>query len=268
MAALELELDYDRLAAEYARHRRVHPGVLGRLVAGAGLTAASRVLEVGCGTGNHAAALVGAVGCACVGVDPSAAMLARARARPDPVAVARARAERLPCADGAFDLVYSVDVIHHVRDRAAHVAEAYRVLAPGGWVCTVTDSAADIRRRRPLSSHFPETVAVELDRYPPTDVLRVELAAAGFAEVGEEGVELAYALTDLQPYRDRVFSSLHLIPDEAYRRGLTRLEADLAAGPVPALSVYTLVWGRKGWGRETCQSPGSGGHLQSVVHRS
>src|SRR3712207_7697189 len=40
------------------------------------------------------------------------------------------RAEGLPVPDASFDLVYSVDVIHHVGDRPAAFREAARVLRP------------------------------------------------------------------------------------------------------------------------------------------
>jgi ubiquinone/menaquinone biosynthesis C-methylase UbiE len=236
-------IDYDDLAAEYARHRRVHPGVLADLVERGRLTPESSVLEVGCGTGNYLLSLHERIGCRCVGVDPSAQMLAAARERASAIALVQGQGEALDFPGDTFDLVYSVDVIHHVTDRLAYFREAARVLKPGGRLCTVTDSAEDIRRRRPLTSHFPETVAVELERYPRISALRTEMAASGFANVSETHVELAYELTDIQPYRDRAFSSLHLIPAEALARGIARLEADLAKSPIAALSLYTLVWG-------------------------
>ena len=241
-------LDYDALAAEYACHRRLHPGVLGRLVETGKVAAGSRVLEVGCGTGNYLLALGALTGCTAAGIDPSPAMLAAARERtraasgPREITWHAGRAERLSYAPAAFDLVFSVDVIHHVADRAAFFREAARVLAPGGRLCTATDSAADIARRRPLSSHFPETVPIELARYPAIETLRQEQADAGLTDLSEEYVELVYDLQDAQPYHDRAFSSLHLIPDDAFRRGLARLEADLAHGPVPCRSLYTLLW--------------------------
>jgi ubiquinone/menaquinone biosynthesis C-methylase UbiE len=235
-------LDYDDLAADYARNRRVHPGVLAALAEGIG--PGSAVLEIGCGTGNYAIALLELTGCAAAGVDPSSGMLANARARSDEIDWREGSAEATGLPDGRFDLAYLVDVIHHVRDRGAFAREAWRVLAPGGRVCIATDSAEDIARRRPLSSHFPETVAVELARYPAIATIAAELTAAGFA-VSTDHVELAYGLTDATAYRDRAFSSLHLIPADALDRGLARLDADLACGPIPALSLYTLVWGIK-----------------------
>ncbi|MFN8483774.1 MAG: methyltransferase domain-containing protein [Anaerolineae bacterium] len=238
-------LNYNDLAAEYTRHRRVHPGVLRALIADAGLTAASRVLEVGCGTGNYTVALTEATGCTCEGIDPSAEMLARLRASAPRVRAQVGRAERLDVPPHTFDVVFSVDVIHHVADRAAAYAEARRVLRSGGLVCTVTDSEDIIRRREPLAVYFPESVEVELRRYPPISALTDLMREAGFRGLREERVEFAYGLTDATPYRDRAFSSLHLIPEDAFQRGLARMERDLRAGPIPCVSRYLLLWGVK-----------------------
>ena len=57
-------LDYDRLAADYARHRQVHPEVLRDLATIGKVTGAATVLEVGCGTGNYLVALAARTGCA------------------------------------------------------------------------------------------------------------------------------------------------------------------------------------------------------------
>ena len=237
-------LDYDALAADYARHRRVHPGVVDRLIETGRIGQTSRVLEVGCGSGNYLLLLRELTGCAARGLDPSGEMLAQARARPGAAEVTwhEGRAERPPFPDASFDLIFSVDVIHHVSDRPAYVREARRLLVPGGRLCTATDSAEDIARRRPLSSHWPETIPVELARYPAIETLQVELTAAGFAETVQEHVELSYGLRDAAPYRARAFSSLHLIADDTFTRGLAHLESDLAAGPVACLSLYTLLW--------------------------
>jgi ubiquinone/menaquinone biosynthesis C-methylase UbiE len=238
-------LDYDELDEPYARHRRPHPGVLGRLLSGVPLSPRALVLEVGCGTGNYAIALAARSQARTRGLDPSRRMIAQAARRSPALHWSVGRAEALPFAAGAFDLAFSVDVIHHVADRPAFFREAWRVLGPEGRLCTVTDSEADIERRIPLSAYFPETVAVERQRYPPIAGLTREMQAAGFVAITEESVELEYLLTDAAACRERSFSSLHLISEEAFRRGLARLETDLAQGPVRARSLYTLVWGSR-----------------------
>lgn len=236
-------IDYDAVAAAYARSRRIHPRVLEALCRD--VDAGSTVLEVGCGTGNYITAIQATTDCTGWGVEPSAGMLAQARARSEAITWRQSSAESLVglVSERSFDLVFSVDVIHHIVDKPAYIRQAYRALKPGGRLCTATDSAWMIRNRVPLSSYFPETVEHELARYPCIDDLRGWMVEAGFENVREETVEWCYDLVDAQAYRDKAFSALRLIDEAAFARGLARLEADLAQGPVPCVSRYTLLWG-------------------------
>jgi ubiquinone/menaquinone biosynthesis C-methylase UbiE len=238
-------LDYDVIATEYTRHRKVHPEALRGLLSTSGVGSASKVLEVGCGIGNYIIALEALAQCSCWGVDPSARMLSRARERSGKVSFQLGKAEKLDFPRDFFDLVFSVDVIHHMSDYRAYFREAYRVLRLGGKVCTVTDSEWIIRHREPLAVYFPETVEVDLGRYPRIARLREVMEGVGFGKITETNVEFPYELTDIQAYRDKVFSSLHLIPEEAFRRGIERMERDLRTGPIPCVSRYLLLWATK-----------------------
>ena len=237
-----MKMNYDNLAREYAEHRHVHPEVLKGLLKNSRLYADSSVLEVGCGTGNYISAIQGATGCTCRGIDPSAQMLAKANERSQQIIFDLGKAEKLAFPEAAFDLVFSVDVIHHIGDRAAYYREAWRVLKPGGGVCTVTDSEDIIRGRQPLANYFPETVEAEIKRYPPIPELRKLMVQAGFERIEEERVEYRTVIQDLQAYREKTYSSLYLIPQEAFERGIQRMEADLLCGPIQVISRYVLLW--------------------------
>lgn len=243
-----MRLDYNTLAHEYARHRQVMPEVLQNLMETGRIEAASQVLDVGCGTGNYTLALENSLGCSCWGVDPSRQMLASARERTRRAHFQIGKAEQLDFPSGFFDLVFSVDVIHHVSDRPAYFREAYRVLKEGGKVCTVTDSEQIIRRRQPLSVYFPETVEIELQRYPRIDDLRAMMEVVGFDRFQEILVEHAYELMDMEAYRKKAFSSLHLISTEAFDRGIQRMQYALQEAPIPAVARYVLLWGVKPFG--------------------
>ena len=238
-------LDYNALAADYARYRQAHPAVLRELITMPTVHASSRVLEVGCGTGNYIIRINELTGCAGTGIDPSDQMLAKARERNSAAQFNLARAEAIDEPDSMYDLVFSVDVIHHVADRAAYWREAMRVLHPGGLVCAVTDSEWIIRNRKPLSAYFPETVEAELRRYPAITSLYEEMQAAGFAALREQMVDFDYDLTDANPYRAKAYSALHLISDEAHARGMEHMERDLRAGPIACISRYVLLWGAR-----------------------
>ena len=88
-----------------------------------------RVLDVGCGTGRNLElyARLGEV----EGVDPSEEAVEFCRGR-GLAGVHRAAATELPFADGRFGLITATDVIEHVADDGAALAEMRRVSAPGG----------------------------------------------------------------------------------------------------------------------------------------
>ena len=91
------------------------------------------VLDVACGSGV-ATAEAAQRGAMPTGVDFSAAMLAQARAAHPGIAFLHGDAESLPCADAAFDAVVSNFGVHHVPRPALALAQAFRVLAPGGRI--------------------------------------------------------------------------------------------------------------------------------------
>ncbi len=99
------------------------------------------LLDVGAGTGRLLELLAPRVERG-LGVDASRAMLALARSRlakPELAhcAVRQADMYRLPLADASFDTIILQMVLHYAEDPAAAMAEAARVLRPGGLLLVV-----------------------------------------------------------------------------------------------------------------------------------
>lgn len=117
----------------------------------ASLSPGPRVLEIGCGKGSFAVALVhalpSATGFEYLGVDPGEQPGRRFAAvrdlghLPDRTVVFRRlrSAELLPAETGRFDLVLLVDVLHHApnEERRPVLRDAARLVAPGGLVVVV-----------------------------------------------------------------------------------------------------------------------------------
>jgi ubiquinone/menaquinone biosynthesis C-methylase UbiE len=104
--------------------------------AGLGLGAGARALEVGCGTGAVTRALAALPETrVVVGIDPSPGFLAAARELSEGIAnleFIEGDAKALPLEDGSFDVVVFHTTLCHVPDPDIALAEASRVLSPGG----------------------------------------------------------------------------------------------------------------------------------------
>ena len=195
---------FDSAAGDYDRINRLmsfgsgvwyRADVLRRLGVGPG----ARLLDVGSGTGviaGLAQKLVGDNGLV-VAVDPSSGMLAQAQGR-GVKHIVPGRGERLPFADGSFDLLTMGYALRHVADLDAAFREYRRVLRPGGKILLleITRPRSALGRRalrwymHDLIPRFARSRgAAELMRYywdtieycvPPETIL-ASLEAAGFA---------------------------------------------------------------------------------------
>lgn len=134
-----------------------------------------RLLDVGTGTGRLLELVAPRVEFA-LGVDASRAMLALARsrlARADlgHCAVRLADMYRLPLPDGGYDAAVLQMVLHYAEDPAGVIAEAARVLRPGGFLLVID-----------LAAHGRAEMASErAHRWPgfATDVVHRLQTAAG-----------------------------------------------------------------------------------------
>jgi ubiquinone/menaquinone biosynthesis C-methylase UbiE len=242
-------MKYDEEAAsDYAKLRTIHRPLLTVLTSGAGIHKGSKVLELGCGTGNYISALQSQTGCVAWGLDPSRDMLSNARSQGADVTWICAQAENTDLTDIQFDFVFSVDAIHHFHDRVRAFSEINRLLSEKGTICIATDSEEIIRNRTPLSVYWPETIEIELARYPQMNTLEIELRDAGFADLREQEVRAVYLLSDLTPYQAKVFSCLRLLSEETFQHGLERLKKDLTNMPISSVSRYHLLWAKRSGG--------------------
>lgn len=103
------------------------------------LTASSRVLEIGCGSGRYALRLAEKIGCRITGLDLNSHGIRNANqlaSQAGLTCIAKFEecdvSDTLPFEDGRFDAVFSNDVLCHIPGRAAVVAQLHRVLKPGG----------------------------------------------------------------------------------------------------------------------------------------
>lgn len=124
----------------------------------AGLSEGKRVLEAACGVGQglgllqHSAMRV-------VGGDYSASLIATARRHyGERIDLVRFDAQAIPFAAHTFDVVILYEAIYYLARPELFVAEARRVLNPGGTIliCSANPERPDFNPS-PLSTHYPSS---------------------------------------------------------------------------------------------------------------
>ena len=187
-----------------------------------------RSLDLGCGTGRFTALLAEVFGGFVLGLDASLAMLSERHASGSAtVAFGAADAAALPVRRGAVDLALLSMVYHLLPSPPATAAELHRVLGSGGAVL-VRSPTREILDRIGFLPCFPEARAIDEARMPARASLEAVFAGAGFRGGLQATVEHEFAATPAEAYAKvsrRPFSSLRLMPDDAFAEGLVRYEA-------------------------------------------
>jgi SAM-dependent methyltransferase len=239
-------IDYDMISQIYDDVRQADIDLINAFLERFQLDENSRVLDIGCGTGNYTGLLQKVSSAELFGVDPSQGMLDKASRKNPQITFRQAEAAALPFAKDFFDFSYLTDVIHHIPDIVALFIEIERVLKPGGSACIVTQSHQQIAAR-PIALFFPGTVVADQQRYPDVPAIIQAGQAAGLAHAGTDllgvGDEIELGLPFLELVRKKGYSMLHLISGEEYTLGLQALEQRLQAGPLKAKAAGgSLVW--------------------------
>ena len=162
---------FDRTAGDYDRIERVMALGTGswyrrQALRRAGLQPGMRVLDIGVGTGltaREAARIVGEQG-RVTGIDPSAAMMSRARL-PGSVQLLVGSAEAIPTAPKSADFLCMGYALRHIEDLAAAFVEFSRVLVPGSRICLLEITRPDRRVPRALLRAYMRGIVPLMARY-------------------------------------------------------------------------------------------------------
>jgi SAM-dependent methyltransferase len=174
------------------------------------------VLDAGCGVG-YGSAFLGELAADVLGVDLSAEAIDYARARygSESVAFRVMDLAALDLPDGSFDAVCAFEVIEHVPDPAAVLAELARVLRDGGTLIVSTPQVARTTQEPDNPFHHVEYARADFEA----------LVHGSFAEV-----EL-YGQRRLQTRRHRLLQRLDVL---GLRKRLTFLRpASVLVGTAP-----------------------------------
>lgn len=252
--SVSLLSDYSRQAQRYDETRSASPSVLRELREALNGAPGRRLADIGGGTGNYALALQNE-GWRPVVIDRSKAMLARASAKG--LQTVEADAQRLPFGDGIFDAAIMISMLHHVEDRGTALAEARRILTPGGRLVLMGFTGEDAATLWILD-YFPISRQWMEATHPPRSAFLSDLPGSAIVAFQFEDMEDA-SLAALSAEPERVLAAAQRGETSFFERmqrdhpaeleaGLARLREDIAAGRTPrrAGTASVLSWTKPG----------------------
>jgi ubiquinone/menaquinone biosynthesis C-methylase UbiE len=190
----------------------------------------ARVLEGGCGRGTKVRALADA-GFDAVGVDFASDSVRNARGHYPGLDIRQGDVRRLGFDDATFDGYWSIGVIEHFWDGYDEIlAEARRVLKPGGYLFLTAPWFSPYRRRKARAGGYPrgefETEPGDFYQYAlGRGEVTAALARHGFTIRDWRGmaaeISMQEDLTSLRPAVAWLFGSRGNVPKRAFRRALT-----------------------------------------------
>lgn len=120
----------------------------------------TRILEIGCGTGNFLHRLEKMnKNFEVFGIDESGKMIEIARRKFQNINFQEGLAENLPFVDNYFDFIVIIDAFYYFEDKNKVIAECFRVLKPNGFLFLYT----------PSIDQFLSKVLVWLSKLSPTE---------------------------------------------------------------------------------------------------
>lgn len=188
----------------------------------------SKILDLGCGTGNYTLEFRQnmALNSIC-GLEPDPQMISQARVKDVDKSInwCVGAGENLPFVSGTFNCVFSSQVWHHIKDRERAASECFRVLKENSPLIIRTISHEQWKRKT-VTQLFPEVLTLELGRYPSDRDFEGYFYKAGFHPVKFYYYEIErYVPPDdlIEVAQKKLWSMFWHLSDEAIERGVKKL---------------------------------------------
>ena len=204
------------------------------------LPAGARVLEGGCGQGQHVVNLSHA-GYQAVGLDFAPETITQLKDRHPKLEFEQGDVRELPFADGTFDGYWSLGVIEHFWEGYEAIAsEMYRVLRPGGFLFLTFPQFSQLRKWKAGREYFPE---LEGDEEPDgfyqfaldSNLIAKDFESQGFSLAEKKGLSGLKGLKDetdsLKPLLQNLYSS-RSVPARGLKRVISPALARFAGHSV------------------------------------
>jgi ubiquinone/menaquinone biosynthesis C-methylase UbiE len=211
---------------------------------------ATRVLDVGSGTGRFTVLLAQWFGATVIGIEPANGMrkIAAVDGRHSHASYVGGRAEELPFKASSFDVALLSNVYHHISDRSAGAEELCRVLRAGGQIL-IRGAFVGRLGEITLFDYFPEAKVV-CEQFPTLAETLENFSGLGF-EFEAVSPVVQQTCSSLKEFaartRLRADTTLILLTDDEFSSRQAALETAAAREmrPTPVIDTLDLLVLRK-----------------------
>lgn len=225
--------NYDDISKVYDDVRYGDVELINKMIQDSDIDTDSYILEIGCGTGNYLKIFEQSFNNV-YGIDQSQGMLSKAKEKCNHAIFTLGDATILEAYnDCTFDLIYMVDVIHHIKEVDKFFKSINRVLKKGGYLYIFTDSHDHIKNRL-TTKYFPQTLEYELGRYQSFNELTCKLKQNNFTDIETNevmiGYDHKYGFKLIELAKKRGYSMFGFLTDEDIESGVNRIKDELENG--------------------------------------
>lgn len=245
-----MKIDYNNISETYDNHRSYGHSEIEELIRFGKIETGTKILDLGCGTGNLSAQLFKCIPVDTIGIDKSLHMLEKASKKSLRVLCGDADHSILPFKDNSFDYVIGAYVIHHIKNTMTLIRECYRILNNGALIL-LTSSHRQIENLHPvLTDFFPSLIDIDKRRFPELTELDDSFQSAGFKSIKHKELIINRIPIDMD-YLDKVknkfVSTFHLLSENEFNAGVEKLDGFVKNNTEPAYREWrgTMIYGKK-----------------------
>ena len=223
-------MNYNKHANTYDAFRFARKSIVDSIVAKIKSSNYKTILDFGCGTGNHIYEIAKRMRrLNLIGVEPSESMREIARKKNPKVTIVKGNHLSVPLDENSVDMIYMVDVIHHVDNIEKMFFELNRVLKNQGNILIITVSHKQIQEKAWLS-YFDGAKDISLNILPDiSEIVRTakKIGLNCYEEITIDEIPYNISINELiSLVSNKAFSILHKISDKSYEKGLQKLKKD------------------------------------------
>lgn len=245
-----MKINYNNFAQDYEESRKIDSLVYSTISCLLNLSKGDNILDFGCGTGNYLKQFFLDYKINPYGIEPSINMYKIARKKLNLNCIEYRDHTFLPLMNKVFDKIYTIDVIHHIKQIDIFFNNLKLIAAPKTKFCICTESSSQLKEKYWIK-YFPEILEIDLNRFHTIDTIVKTGIETGWIHKKTVTIETKsiepISSEFMECVKRKTLSALLLISEESYKQGFFAMKKDYESEIlIPQYEGYTFVLFERG----------------------